>query len=107
LSVDRSKQWTVYVCGSERLPTPRKRVEMLFSGIDLPSVYPVFSGYSHGEVFALLRDFELLAQGDLGTHYRSVVNEDSFKGAVAVASYALYPPGEQLSRLFGLDNPQG
>jgi hypothetical protein len=107
LSVDGSKRWTVYVCDSERLPTASWRVEELFSGIDLPSVYKVFSGYSHGEVFALLRDFELPAQGDLGTHYRSVVNEDSFKGAVAVASYALHPPGERLSRLFGLDNPQG
>jgi hypothetical protein len=107
LSIDRSKQWTVYVCGSERLPTPSKRVEMFFSGIDLPSVYPDFSGYSHSEVFALLRDFELQAQGDLGTHYRSVVNEDSFKGTVAVASYALYPPGERLSGLFRPDNPQG
>ena len=104
LSVDRSKPWTVYVCDSTRLPTASWRVNELFSGIDLPSVYPVFSGYSHGELFALLRDFELLARGDLGLHYRSVVNEDSFKGAVAVASYALYPPGERLSKLFGLDN---
>lgn len=106
LSVDRSKPWKVYVCGSERLPTASKRVEMLFSGIDLPSVYPVLSGYSHGELFTLLRDFELLTRGDLGAHYRSVVNEDSFKGAVAVASYALYPPGERLSKLFGLGDTE-
>lgn len=103
LNIDRSKPWTVYVCGSERLPTASWRVEKLFSGIDLPSVYPVFSGYSHSELFTLLRDFELLARGDLGRHYRPVVNEDSFKGAVATASWALYPPGERLSKLFGLD----
>jgi hypothetical protein len=103
-SVDRSKPWTVYVCGTERLPTASWRIKELFSGIDLPSIYPVFSGYSHGELFALLRDFELLTHGDLGMHYRAVVNEESFKGAVAVASYALYPPGERLSKLFGLDD---
>jgi hypothetical protein len=104
LSVDKSKGRIVYVCGTERLPTPSKRVEMLFGGIDLPSVYPVFSGYSHGEVYALLRDFELLTRGDIGTRYRSVVNKDSFQGAVAIASYAIFPPGERLSKLFGLDN---
>lgn len=102
LSVDRSKGWIVYVCGNERLPTASWRVKKLFSGIDLPSVYPIFSGYSHGEVFTLLRDFESPARGNVGMHYRAVVNEDSFKGAVAVASYALYPPGERLSKLFGL-----
>lgn len=91
-------------CGSERLPTASWRVEKLFGDIDLSSFYPIFSGYSHGEVFALLRDFELLARGDVGMHYRSVVNEASFKGAIAIASYALYPPGERLSKLFGLDN---
>lgn len=103
-SVDRSKPWPVYICGSERLPTASWRVKELFSGIDLPSVYPLLSGYSHGELFALVREFEQVARGDLGTHYRSVLNEDSFKGAVAVASYALYPPGERLSELFGLDS---
>lgn len=100
--VDTSKPWPVYVSGDERLPTASRRVMGLFGGIELPSVYPVFSGYSHGELFALLREFEHVAQGDLGPHYRSIVNEDSFKGAVAVASYALYPPGERLSELFGL-----
>lgn len=101
--LDRSKRWQVYVCGSERLPTVSRRVLELFSGIDLPSVYPLFSGYSHGEPFALVREFERDARGDLGMHYRPVVNEDSFKSAVAVASYALHPPGQRLSELFGLD----
>lgn len=101
-TVDRSKPWLIYVCGNERLPTASKRVEQLLSDIDLPSAYPIFSGYSHGELFALVRDFEQVALGGLGTHYRSVVTVDSFRGAVAVASYALYPPGERLSKLFGL-----
>lgn len=100
--VDRAKNWTVYVCDSERLPTARWRVEQLFKGIDLSSFYPIFSGYSHSELFTLLRDFEPLARGDLGMRYRSLVNEDTLKGVAAVASYALYPPGERLSEMFGL-----
>ena len=102
-SVDRSKRWTVYVCGSQQLPTASWRVERMFSDIDLPSVYPIFSGYSHGELFALLREFEMAARG-LDVHYRPVVNEESFKGAVAVASYALHPPAERLIRLYGLSD---
>jgi hypothetical protein len=102
--VDRSKPWIVYVCEGERLPTASWRIKELFSGIDLPSAYPVLSGYSHGEIFTLLRDFELVAHGNLGAHYRPVVNQETFKGAVAVGSYALYPPAERLSKLFGLDD---
>jgi hypothetical protein len=74
----------------------------MFADIDLPSVYPIFSGYSHGELFALLREFEQTVRGDLGPRYRSVTNETSFLGAVAVASYALHPPAERLMTLFGL-----
>jgi hypothetical protein len=101
--VDKSKPWPVYVCGSERLPTASYRVKDMFSGVDLTSVYPLFSGYSHGELFALWREFELIADNTLGVYYRPVVNAESFKGAVAIATYALYPPGERLSELFGLD----
>jgi hypothetical protein len=75
----------------------------MFSGIDLPSVCPILSGYTHGELSALLREFDQMARGNLGMNYRSVVNEESFKGAVAVASYALYPPADRLRVLFGLD----
>lgn len=101
-SIDRSKSWTVYVCGTERLSTATWLVKELFSGVDLASVYPIFSGYSHGELFALLREFELVSQGNFGAHYRGIVNEDTIKGAVAVAAYALYSPAERLSELYGL-----
>ncbi len=94
--VDRSKPWTVYVCGEERLPTASWRVKEMFSDIDVPSIYALFSGYSHGELFVMLREFEQAARGNLGMHYRSIVNVESFKGAVAVASYALYPPAQRL-----------
>jgi hypothetical protein len=40
---------------------------------------------------------------DDATCYRPVVNEESFKGVVAMASYALHPPAERLTNLFGLN----
>jgi hypothetical protein len=100
--VDTSKSWQVFVCGDERLPTASQRIREMFAEIDLPSVYPVFSAYSHGELFALLREFEQTVRVDLGPSYRSVTNETSFMGAVAVASYALHPPAERLIKLYGL-----
>lgn len=100
--VDTSKPWRVFVCGNEMLPTASWRIKEMFADIDLPSVYALFSGYSHGELFALLREFERTVRGDLGTHYRSVTNQKSFIGAVAVASYALHPPAQRLVELFGL-----
>jgi hypothetical protein len=66
----------------------------------VPSVYNLYSGYAHGYPFALGREHVQDAM-----RYQPLVNEDSFKGAVAVASYALYPPGARLSELFGLDSP--
>lgn len=102
--VDRSKPWTVYVCGSERLPTASQRVRDMFSHLDAPAVYRILSGYSHGELFTLWREFELTASGNLGLHYRAIVNEQSFKGAVAMASYALHPSAYRLHLLFGLNN---
>jgi hypothetical protein len=100
--VDTSKRWHVFVCGSERLPTASWRIKEMFADIDVPTVYPLFSGYSHGELFALLREFEYMVRGDLGSHYRSVTNQKSFMGAVAVASYALHPPAQRMIELFGL-----
>jgi hypothetical protein len=100
--VDGSKGYTVYECGSERLPTPSYRVIAMFDGVDLPSVYRHFSGYSHGDPFVLWREFVLTAAGDTGPRYSPVINEDSFKGVVAVASYGLHPPAHRLIEAFGL-----
>jgi hypothetical protein len=93
-----SKKDRTYVCGIEKLPSATDLIRGMFAKVDVPSVYNLYSGYTHGQRFALLREFE---QGS------PVINEESFKGAVAIASYALYPPGERLSDLFGLDRDEG
>lgn len=100
--LDKSKGYRVYECGDQRLPTARYRVEQMFSGVDLPSVYPVFSGYSHGETYALWREFVLAAADESQTRYGPVLNEDSFRGVVAVAAYALHPPAYRFIVAFGL-----
>jgi hypothetical protein len=91
--VDRSKGYAVYECGSERLPTSSYRVRAMFDDVDLPSVYPHFSRYSHGDPFVLWREFALTAAYDAEPRYSPVINEGSFRNAVTVASYALHPPG--------------
>jgi hypothetical protein len=97
-----SKPDRTYVCGNEKLPSATRLVRGLFDAVDVPSVYNLYSGYAHGYPFALWREYaETNADGVL--RYRPVVNEESFMGAVAVAAYALYPPGARLSKLFGLD----
>lgn len=99
--VDR-KPWVVYVCGDQQLPTASHRVKAMFAAADVPSVYPLFSGYSHSEIYALWREFELSADESLGTVYKPILNEKSFEGITAIAIYALFPPAERLSMLYGL-----
>jgi hypothetical protein len=94
-----SKRDRAYICGNEQLPSAASLVRGLFDMVDVPSVYNLYSGYAHGHAFALGREH---VQDSMS--YQPLVNEDSFKGAVAVASYALYPPGERLTELFGLDS---
>ncbi len=48
--LDSSKPWQVLVCGNERLPTASWPIKEMFADIDLPSVYSLFSGCSHGKV---------------------------------------------------------
>jgi len=100
--LDTSKRYPIYECGGQRLPTARYRVEQMFSAIDLSSVYPVFSGYSHGETFALWREFVLMAAESSQLRYSPVLNEDSFRGVVSVASYALHPAAYRFIAAFGL-----
>jgi hypothetical protein len=104
--IDTSKPWRVYVCGGERLPTASYRVKEMLKDIDLPSVYQVFSGYAHGEPFALWREFELAMDGTQQLCRTPTINEQSFRNAVGIASYALHPPGYRLMTLFGLDQPK-
>ena len=101
-----SKADRTYVCGNEKLPSATCLVRGLFDKVDVPSVYNLYSGYTHGHPFALWREYTEEVVGN-ALRYRPLVNEESFKGAVAIASYALYPPGERLSKLFGLDAANG
>src|SRR6266851_5122 len=80
--IDTSKPWRVYVCGSERLPTASHRVKELLKDIDLPSVYSIFSGYSHGELYTQWREFELAMDGTQQFCGNPTVNEQSFRNAV-------------------------
>jgi len=90
--VDTSKRWRVFVYGSERLRTAGCRIKEMFADIDLPSVYPLFSGYSHGELFALLREFEHIVRGNLGSQYRSVTNQKQFTLASLETPYLGFLP---------------
>jgi len=96
----------VYVCGGERLETATRRVVAMFADVDVPSVYNLYSGFPHGELFALRQGFESSSDRDGLSHFRPVITDDALKGVVAVASYSLYPPGARLSCLFGLDMPE-
>jgi hypothetical protein len=101
--IDTSKPWRVYVCGSERLPTASHRVKELLKDIDLPSVYSIFSGYSHGELYTQWLEFELDMDGTQQLCRNPIINEQSFRNAVGIASYALHPPAYRLMSMFGLD----
>jgi hypothetical protein len=96
LALPRQSGGRAYICGDEKLPSATALVRGLFDKVDVPSVYNLYSGYSHGQLFALGREFEPVTS-DHGIHYRLVTNEQSFKGAVAVASYALYPSASRRS----------
>lgn len=98
---ERSKVGT-YTCGSEKLPSTTNLIGGMFDQVDVPSVYNLYSGYSHGMRFALRREYEELTGPDRGMYYCAVLNPESSKGAIAIASYALHPPAERLFRLFGL-----
>jgi hypothetical protein len=101
-----SRDKFVYVCGEERLETASRRVVAMFADVDVPSVYNLYSGFPHGELFALQQGFEVSGESDGLRYFRPVLTNDAFKGAVAIASYALYPPGARLAQLFGLDIPE-
>ena len=74
----------------------------MFNEIDVPGVYNLYSGFSHGGSYALRQSFQETI-GPNGHHfYRPVVNEETIKGAVAMASWALYPPAARVTALFGL-----
>jgi hypothetical protein len=98
-----SKEGHVYVCGGERLPTPSRRVKGMFEEVDVPSVYRIYSGFSHGELFALWQGYEIRADGRQADYYLPAINEQSFQGSVAVATYALSAAGYRAAKLFGLD----
>lgn len=95
----------VYICGEERLATASHRVVSMFADVDVPSVYRLYSGFPHGELFALRQAFSSSSHGDGLRHFQPIITNEAFKGAVAVASYALYPPAARLSCLFGFDKP--
>lgn len=92
----------VYVCGDQRLPSPWRRVVDMFEEIDVPGAYNYYSGFSHGEHYALQHAFEETIGLDGHHFYLPVVNEEAIKGAVAMASWALYPPAARVTTLFGL-----
>jgi hypothetical protein len=83
----------VYACGDERLATASRRVASMFVDVDVPTVYSLDSGFPHGELLALRQGFESSGHRAGFRHIRPIITDEAFKGAVAVASYALYPPG--------------
>lgn len=96
------KRGNTYSCGGEELPSATSLVRGLFDKVDVPSIYNLYSGYMHGQRFALLREFYRTMDGS-DIHYQPMVNTTSLDCVAAAAIYALYPPGERLSSLFGLD----
>lgn len=91
----------VYVCGTQRLPTPSCRVPQMFAAVDVPSVYNLFSGFTHGELFALRRVFEPADIEGYAIRRKATSDEELFKGAVAVAVYALNETTYRLAAMFG------
>jgi len=75
----------------------------MLGDIDLPSVYPIFSGYSHGDFFTLWREFDLAMKGTQQLCRNPAINEQSFRNAAGIASHALHPPAYRLMTIFGLD----
>jgi hypothetical protein len=77
----------------------------MLQDIDVPATYSVLSGYSHGELFALWREFEVTASEDWRPSREPVLNEQSFRNAAGISTYALHPPAYRLIMNFGLDHP--
>jgi hypothetical protein len=98
------ERWGVFVCGSQRLPTATARVRQMFADVDVPSVYNLYSGFSHGELFALERAFERQAgiKPDQPMYWQPITDEEVLKGAVSVAAYALNQAGSRIATLYGL-----
>lgn len=94
-----SKDGHAYVCGSQRLKSASRRIADMFSDVGVQAVFNIQSGFTHGELYALWQGFD---QRSDGQPIRLVVNEETVKGAVAVAARALYCPVARLARLFGL-----
>jgi hypothetical protein len=98
------KDGHVFVCGTERLPTATCRVRQMLADADVPSVYNLYSGFSHGVLFALWS--EILPRTTGGGRTIHVPSEETFKGTVSVASYALGQAGGRIAALYGLDAPE-
>jgi hypothetical protein len=99
----RSRRGT-YDCGGDQLPSATSLTAGLFAKLDVPGLYNLYSGYSHGHPFALRRDFLPLGRSEIG--FQPTAIEESFMAAVAVSSYAIYPAAERLTGLFGLAGPE-
>ncbi len=97
------KDGYAYVCAGERLPTPTYRVQQMFAEVDVPGVYNLYSGFTHGELFALWQAFEPGPRIDGHLHYFPAVAEEAFGGVVAVAAWTLYAAAARGIRLLGLD----
>lgn len=97
-----ARQRRSYVCGTQQLPPISRRVIDMFREIDVPSVYGHYSAFSHGDVSALQQGFQETRAPDGHRFYRPVIDEDTIKGAVAAASWALYPPAYRATTLLGL-----
>lgn len=93
----------VWVCGAERLPSPSRRVEAMFTEIDVPAVYGLYSAFTHGELFALWQGYENHTDGGNEDFHRATINVESFKGVVSTACWALTAVARRAVELFGLD----
>lgn len=97
------KDGYVCVCGTERLKSPSRRINDMFKEVDVPSVYNIYSGFSHGELFALWQGYEIGTDDRQADYYLPAINELSFQGAVSMVTYALSAAGYRAVKLFGLD----
>lgn len=98
-----SQKGRVYVCGDNKLPSASRRVSDMFCQIDVPGIYRLYSAFPHSEIYAWRQHFEETTEHGGHRYYRPVVHEETIKGAVAVAAWALYPPAARAAALFGLD----
>jgi hypothetical protein len=101
LEIPKRAAHGVYVCGTQQLPTPSYRVTQMFDAVDLPSVYNLFSGFTHGELFALRQTFEVADIKRYAIRRKAPSNEELFKSAVAVTAFALNEMAYRLATMFG------